>query len=117
MGERPDDVFARERRYLQQRLEQIERGLGALAARHGTPTPSTQQLEALERGRQLAAELLRQIRVRSLEEAIQSRLDWLERAAARRAQPSDEALPELQLLDLDRRLLAELLAGWRNVRR
>ncbi len=108
--------IAAEERYLRHRLEQIEKGLGTVAARLAAPAPAGPSLLALDRARQLAGELLAQIRVRTLEEAITARLEWLDRAAARRKE-SAEPLPRLDLTDLDRRLLTDLLAAWRSADR
>ncbi len=114
---RPASAVAEEERYLKRRLEEIEAGMGAVAARLEAPTPAVPQVQALDRARQLTAELLRQIRVRTLDEAIAARLDWLERAAVRRTQEVTEPLPELGLIDLDRRLLTDLLAAWQREKR
>jgi len=109
---RPEAEFLPEQEYLEGRLGQIEKGLGQLAARAGTPTRITQPLDALDRARELVAEMHKQVRARPLQEALESRLAWLDRVEARRQTEDNEPKPEINRIALDRRLLADVLKGW-----
>ena len=112
---RPEPETLAERRFLERRLAQVEADMGRLAARACAPTPSTPQLEALGRGRALLADLLAEIRVRTLADALTARLTWLERVQARQSDAKDpEPKPTLARAALDGRLLHDLEAAWRS---
>lgn len=112
---RSENETASERRFLERRIANVERDMGRLAARLGTPTPQAPELEVLDRARALFSDLHKQVRVRPLEDALGSRLDWLSRAAARRADgPDADPKPELGLIALDQRLLSDLLEQWHS---
>ena len=109
---RPETESRLEREFLERRHAEAERAMGQLAARLGAPTPVTRPMEALERARGLIGDLQKEVRVRTLDDAIASRLEWLERVRSRAA-GGDDAAPALELLDLDARLLADLQRAWR----
>ncbi len=109
---RRPERYLPEQAYLTDRVLRIEQGMGRVAARLGQPTPITSSLDALDRARELASHLNREVTVRPLSEAIQARLEWLDRAEARQAQADGEPKNDLKMLVLDRVLLDELLAGW-----
>lgn len=112
---RPEQETLAERAFLERRLALVEADMGRLAARSGAPTPDSPALQALGRGRALLSDLLREIRVRTLQDALAARLTWLERAQARRVDDHDpEPKPALELIALDRRLLQDLETAWRS---
>lgn len=111
---RKQDDYDAEQRYLTERMAQVEKGMGRVAAKLGEPTPITSQLDALDRGRELVADMYKQVTVRPLEDAIQAQLDWLARAEARQAQEGGEPKTDMNRIALDRVLLEELRAGWRR---
>jgi hypothetical protein len=106
-----------EQRYLADRMQQVERGLGRVAARLGEPTPITEPLDALDRARELVADMAKQVTVRPLEEAIAAQLAWLDRAEARLGQADGEPKHDLNRITLDRALLQSLREGWQALRR
>jgi hypothetical protein len=106
-----------ERTYLERRLSEVDRYLGQLAARLGTPTPITQELDTLDRARELAGELLMEINVRTLDEAMSAKLAWLDRMEARQANRGGEPAIALRTVALDRRLVEEIRRGWETRRR
>ena len=110
---RPESEAEPEQEYLQMRIMEIEKDLGQLAAR-GRAAPISQPLDALDRARELATQMHKQVRVRPLDDAIRSRLAWLDRVAQRQAADDDEPRTALDQVDLDRRILEDLLAGWRR---
>lgn len=114
---RPFNDYAAEQSYLTDRMQQVERGLGRVAARLGEPTPITEPLDALDRARELVADLYKQVTVRSLEAAVQAQLDWLDRADARLGLADGEPKHDLNRIALDRALLEDLREGWRALRR
>jgi hypothetical protein len=116
-GPRPAPESVAERQFLQRRLDEVERALGRAAADLGTPTPITQGLDALDRARELVSDMSRQVQVRPLEEAIASHLAWLDRAEAQGSPGNGEPKVAFNRIALDRRLLADLLAGWQSARR
>lgn len=114
---RPFNDYLPEQAYLSDRMQQVERGLGRVAARLGEPTPITEPLDALDRARELVADMAKQVTVRPLEAAIQAQLAWLERAEARLGQADGEPKHDLNRIALDRVLLEDLREGWRALRR
>lgn len=110
---RPEAEFLAEQKYLNGRMEDIEKNLGKVAARLGTPTPITQPLDALDRARELVGDMFRQVRVRSLEDAIRTQLAWLDAAERRLAARDGEPKVKFNRIELDRRLLGDILAGWK----
>jgi len=114
---RPFNDYAAEQKYLTDRMQQVERGLGRVAARLGEPTPITEPLDALDRARELVADLYKQVAVRPLETAVQAQLDWLDRADARLGLADGEPKHDLNRIALDRALLEDLREGWRALRR
>ena len=110
---RPEADVLPEQRYLTERMAQIEKGMGKVAARLGTPTPIEQSLDALDRARELVADMLKQIRLRPIEEAVRAQLDWLDRAEARLGVADGEPKIGHNRIALDRRLLTDVLEGWR----
>lgn len=113
---RREDDYLPEQNYLTGRVLEIEKALGKVAAGLGEPTPITQPLDALDRARELAGDLAKEVRVRSLADAVRHRLDWLARAEARAGQAGGEPKTDLNRIALDRRLLQELEAGWKSRR-
>lgn len=113
---RPTAESLAERKFLARRLAEVERGLGRVAAVLGTPTPITQPLDVLDRARELTGDLVKQVQVIPLEEAITAHLAWLERAEARLAEDDGEPKVALDRIDLDRRLLGDLLVAWQAAR-
>lgn len=113
---RPDADFLPEQVYLRKRVEQIEKGMGKLAGRAREPQVITQQMDALDRARELANALQKQVRVRPLAEAVRAQQAWLERARAHQADPKGEPRMDFNRIELDLRLLEELLAGWQAPR-
>ncbi|MFN2250975.1 MAG: hypothetical protein ACK2UL_03580 [Anaerolineae bacterium] len=110
---RPAADSEAERKYLRRRLREIEVGMGEVAAGLEMPTPITQELDALDRARELTNDMLKQIRVRSLEDAIAAQLDWLDRVEARQTSDDPEPKPDFDKIPLDRKLLIDLREGWR----
>lgn len=110
---RPAADTLAERQYLQGRLGEIEAGMGEVAARLGAPTPITQEMDALDRARELTNDMLKQIRVRSLDDAIAAQLDWLDRVEERQARDDGEPTASFDKIALDRKLLVDLREGWR----
>lgn len=113
---RPFNDYLAEQKYLTERMQQVERGLGRVAARLGEPTPISEPLDALDRARELVADMYKQVTVRPLEDAIQAQLDWLGRAEARLGQADGEPKHDLNRIALDRALLETLRDGWRALR-
>lgn len=103
---------AAERDYLEKRLKDIEAGMGRVSAESRTPGPITQRMDALDRARELTNDMLKQIYVRSLDEALDAQLDWLGRVEARQHEESGEPKTSFDKIALDRRLLTELRDGW-----
>ena len=112
---RPESEFLKEQTYLRERVEQVEKGLGKIAGQHPGATPLTQPLDTLDRARELAGQLIKQARVRPLEEAITAQIEWLQRARANQEASKTNGEPKMELrsIDLDLRILSEILAGWR----
>jgi hypothetical protein len=113
---RPTTESAAERRYLERRLAEVERDMGRLAAAQALPTPNTQPLEALGRGRELIHDLLKEVQVRSLDEAVSAHLAWLDRAETRAGVANGEPKVALDRIPLDRRVLQDLQKGWQASR-
>jgi hypothetical protein len=113
---RPEKDYAAEQDFLSRRIKEIEKGMGKVAAR--TPETGTigQPMDALDRARELTADMYKQVRVRPLDEALQAQLDWLGRAEANLAQADGEPKLALNRIALDRRLLTDLLTQWRAIR-
>jgi hypothetical protein len=105
--------YAAEQKFLNQRILDIEKGMGRVAARVGDTMPIPQNLDALDRARELTGDMFRQVRVRPLEAAIQAQLDWLDRAEERQGRSDGEPKVDYNRIALDRRLLGDLLAEWR----
>jgi len=114
---RPYNDYQAEQKYLTGRLQEVERGLGRVAARLGEPTPISEPLDALDRARELVADMVKQVTVRPLEEAIQRQLEWLGRAEERLGQANGEPKHDLNRIALDRVLLQSIRDGWRVLRR
>jgi len=112
-GMRPDTEFLVEQQYLQQRITDIERSMGRVAARHAEPVGISQPMDALDRARELVGDMLRQVRVRSLEDAIRAQLAWLDAAEQRLERRDGEPKIAFNRIELDRRLLGDILTGWR----
>lgn len=110
---RPEADYAAEQKFLTARIQEIEKGMGKVAARNPEVLPIPQTMDALDRARELTADLFKQVRVRPLAEAIQAQLDWLDRAEANLAQANGEPKVALNRIALDRRLLTDLLTLWR----
>jgi len=113
---RPVAEVLPEQLYLTARLGEIDRGLGRLAARLGAPTPITQPMDALDRARELVADMQKQVAVRPLEASIAAQVAWLDAAEARLGADDGEPKLDLDRIALDRVLLGELLEGWRSRR-
>jgi len=110
---RPTAEFLAEQKHLEQRMAQIEKNMGKVAARAPGAAPIAQPMDALDRARELVTDLAKQVRVRPLEEAVQRQLAWLDAAEARLGKQDGEPKVEYNRIDLDRRLLAEILQGWK----
>ena len=110
---RPEAEVLPEQRYLAERMAEIEKGMGKVAARVSGATQLTQPMDALDRARELVGDLHKQIRLRSLEEAVEAQLAWLERAEARQATSGGEPKVAFNRIALDRTLLTEIREGWR----
>ena len=113
---RPAADYAAEQRFLTRRIQEIEKGMGKVAARTPEGGPIPQPMDALDRARELTADMFKQVRVRPLDEALQAQLDWLERAEANLAEANGEPKVALNRIALDRRLLTDLQALWRAQR-
>jgi len=113
---RRPDRYLSEQAYLQQRFLEVEKNLGRVAARLGQPTPITSPLDALDRAREITSDLSREVTVRALDEAIEARLEWLDRAEARQGAQDGEPKNDLNRIALDRVLLLELKSGWSSDR-
>lgn len=114
--QRPAADSLAERQYLERRLGEIERSMGVIAARLGTPTPIAQELDVLDRARELVGDLLKEVHVLTLDEAIAARLAWLDRVEALQGRESDEPTPALNRVPIDRRLFQDIELGWRGRR-
>jgi hypothetical protein len=110
---RPEADLDREQSFLQRTALEIEKAMGKVAARQDRPTPITQPLDALDRARELVNHLYKQVRMRSLEDALAAQLDWLDRAEAKAALADGEPKIAYSKIALDRRLLADLQERWR----
>lgn len=110
---RAEADYAAEQKFLNQRVLDIEKGLGVVAARTGAVQPIPQRLDALDRARELTLDMFKQVRVRPLEEAIAAQLAWLDQAEARLGQADGEPKVGYNRIALDRRLLSDLLGLWR----
>lgn len=113
---RREAEYLPEQKYLTKRTLEIEAGLGRVAARLGEPTPISQPLDALDRARELANDMFKQVQLRPLDEAVKAQLEWLDRAEAHLNAASGEPKPDMNRIALDRRLLSELLQGWHATR-
>ncbi|MFQ5459441.1 MAG: hypothetical protein ACE5EL_01475 [Anaerolineae bacterium] len=110
---RADSEIAAEQSFLQRRVLEIEAAMGAVAARAGTPTGISQPLDALDRARELTNDMYRQVRVRTLADAVAAQLAWLDRIDSLAAQEGGEPKLAMSRTPLDRRLLTDLLLAWR----
>lgn len=110
---RSREDYEAEQRYLTERMMQVEKGMGRVAAKLGEPTPITSQLDTLDRSRELVADMYKQVTVRSLEDAIAAQLDWLDRAEARQAAEGGEPKTDMNRIPVDRAILEEIRDGWR----
>jgi hypothetical protein len=108
------DEYGVERAYLNERMSEIEKGMGKVAARGESPDTIGQDLDSLDRARELVSELEKQVLVRPLDEAIDARLDWLERVETRHEETSGEPLPAMTAIPLDRAILQDLAEGWES---
>jgi hypothetical protein len=113
---RPLEDYGPEQKFLQSRMGEIERDMGKVAAKEGRAIPLTQPMDALDRARELVAELEKQVLIRPLDEAIATRLDWLDRVEARRSENGDDTMPLLNKVALDRRILGDVLSDWESRR-
>ncbi len=111
---RPDAEILAEQAYLGRRVEQIEKSMGRVAAKL-PPGELSQAMDALDRARELTNQMFKQVRVRPLGEAVAAQKDWLARAKANqdRAAGSGEPVLDFNRIELDLRLLDEILAGWK----
>jgi hypothetical protein len=114
---RAEADFLPEQKYLRERVLQIEKSLGKVAAKL-PPGTLSQPMDALDRARELAGDMAKQVRVRPLAEAVGAQKAWLERARTNMAAAPGQGEPPLHFnrIDLDLRLLDELLAGWNSKR-
>ena len=110
---RPEKDYAAEQKFLNQRILDIEKGMGKVAARSLETMPIPQTLDALDRARELTGDMFKQVRVRPLEEAVAAQLAWLDEAESRLAQASGEPKVGYNRIALDRRLLTDLVELWR----
>lgn len=111
---RSEQAFLPERAFLERRVLEIEKGMGKVAARGGDgSTRISQPLDALDRAREITGGLMRQVRVRALDEAIAAQLAWLDRAEARAALADGEPKVRLDRIALDRRILNDLAQAWK----
>jgi hypothetical protein len=113
---RPEADLRPEQSFLQRRIEAIESAMGEVAAVSGGATPLSQPLDALDRSRELASDLLRQVRVRPLPQAVDAQLAWLDRAEARLAKADGEPKVGFNRIALDRRLLQDVKTAWQSER-
>jgi hypothetical protein len=113
---RTDADLGAEQAFLQRRIDDIEAALGTVAAVGGGATPLSQPLDALDRSREIASDMLRQVRVRGLEDAIAAQLDWLDRAEERLSRQDGEPKVAFNRIALDRRLLSDLRIAWQSER-
>jgi len=113
---RPETESLPEQIYLRERVIQIEKNLGKVAARLGEPVTLSQPLDALDRARELTNDMMKQVRVRPLEEAVSSQKAWLDRAQVHLDASNGEPKMNMNKIDLDQRLLDEILAGWQATR-
>ena len=109
---RPEAESLPEQKYLRALVIQIEKNLGKVAARLGEPVTLSQPLDALDRARELTNDMMKQVRVRPLEEAVASQKAWLDRAQANLDASNGEPKNDMNKIELDQRLLDEILAGW-----
>jgi len=109
---RPEADYLPEQVYLRERVVQVETGMGKIAGRQREPAVLTQAMDVLDRARELTNDLYKQVRVRPMAEAVQRQKDWLLRARERQADPKGEPVMHFNRIDLDLRLLDEILAGW-----
>jgi hypothetical protein len=110
---RPAKDYGAEQQFLNQRILEIEKGMGKVAARNQVQLPIAQNLDALDRARELTSDLFKQVRVRPLDEAILAQLAWLERSETKLGLDDGEPKVALNRIALDRRLLQDLLSQWR----
>lgn len=108
--------YVHEQKYLAGRMNEIEAGLGRVAAETGTPTPITERLDTLDRARELVADMYKQVQVRPLEDAIAAQLTWLDGAADRQARTDGEPTNVMTRIAVDRALLNDIVAGWRTAK-
>jgi hypothetical protein len=113
---RPAQDYGPEQKFLQARMGEIERDMGKVAAKAGRAISLTQPMDALDRARELVAELEKQVLIRPLDEAIATRMQWLDRVEARRNENGDDAMPQLNKVALDRRILGDILSDWESRR-
>lgn len=113
---RPYTEYLPEQQYLTGRMNEVEKGMGKIAARLGEPTPITESLDVLDRARELVADLYKQVTVRPLVEAVETQLRWLDRAEARLGQADGEPKNDLTRIPIDRVLLETIRQGWRTTR-
>jgi hypothetical protein len=113
---RPAADYAAEQQFLNERVLEIEKGMGRVAAREPVTMPIPQRMDALDRARELTLDLFKQVRVRPLEDAVGSQLAWLDAAEARLALADGEPKVGYNRIALDRRLLSDLLELWRAQR-
>jgi hypothetical protein len=109
---RAETDYLPEQAYLRRRVEQVEKAMGKIAGRQREPAILTQPMDVLDRARELTNDLYKQVRVRPMEEAVRRQQEWLVRARERQANPGGEPVMHLNRIDLDLRLLDEILAGW-----
>jgi hypothetical protein len=113
---RPEKEYAAEQKFLNQRILDIETGMGKVVAREATTMPIPQRLDALDRARELTGDMYKQVRVRPLEEAVAAQLAWLADAEARLDKADGEPKVAYNRIALDRRLLTDLVEQWRAQR-
>jgi len=113
---RPHSDYQTEQAYLTERMHEIERDMGRVAARLGEPTPITEGLDTLDRARELVGHLFRQVTVTPLDEALDRRLEWLRRTEKRQGRDDGEPKLAFNRIPLDIALLESLRDGWRKRR-
>ena len=114
MSVQSNTIDPRAQHYLKNRLDQVDKGLGKLAARLPAPAPLTPEQMSVTRAREIIGDLSREVRVRSLEAAIEGRLNWLARSIERTARADGEPKPLMTVPELDIAILKDLLSGWQQ---
>jgi hypothetical protein len=111
---RPSAEYLPEQAFLRGKVEQIEKALGRVAAKL-QPGELSQAMDALDRARELANQMHKQARVRSIESAVDAQKAWLLNARANQDRAATEGEPVMHFnrIELDLRILDEILRDWR----